>query len=356
MRRLAAMALCLVPVRALADDAAAEAMGEKVVAIMQAHAADLAVCQRKARAATLGAEGELIVQAKIGPAGKPSSVSAEQVNVTTPLLTTCAVAAVKKWDLSSLGKKGDVLMLPLRFGSSKGQYTIAEEDAPLYGGMTVREFLAFMGRLKGLATAGLPAAVDAAVERLGLGPVRGIQIGRLSRGYRQRVAIAQALLGSPDLLILDEPTNGLDPRQIIEMRELIRSLGGERTILVTSHILGEIERVADRVAILLDGRLLGVHALRAPSEGQRLRLHVRGHEAGVRACLARVPGVTAVGVEGTSATSVATYVVDAEQAVAETLAAALIAGGFGLLAMEPAPVDLETLFLRLTGDREAATR
>ena len=240
--------------------------------------------------------------------------------------------------------------------ASRRRVGYVPEDAPLYGGMTVREFLAFMGRLKGLATAGLTAAVDAAVERLGLGPVRGIQIGRLSRGYRQRVAIAQALLGSPDLLILDEPTNGLDPRQIIEMRELIRSLGGERTILVTSHILGEIERVADRVAILLDGRLLGVHALRAPSEGQRLRLHVRGHEAGVRACLARVPGVTAVGVEGTSATSVATYVVDAEQAVAETLAAALIAGGFGLLAMEPAPVDLETLFLRLTGDREAAAR
>ena len=240
--------------------------------------------------------------------------------------------------------------------ASRRRVGYVPEDAPLYGGMTVREFLAFMGRLKGLATAGLPAAVDAAVERLGLGPVRGIQIGRLSRGYRQRVAIAQALLGSPDLLILDEPTNGLDPRQIIEMRELIRSLGGERTILVTSHILGEIERVADRVAILLDGRLLGVHALRAPSEGQRLRLHVRGHEAGVRACLARVPGVTAVGVEGTSATSVATYVVDAEQAVAETLAAALIAAGFGLLAMEPAPVDLETLFLRLTGDREAAAR
>jgi ABC-2 type transport system ATP-binding protein len=230
------------------------------------------------------------------------------------------------------------------------------EDAPLYGGMTVREFLAFMGRLKGLTAGGLTAAVTAATERLDLGPMRGIPIGRLSRGYRQRVAIAQALLGSPDLLILDEPTNGLDPRQIIEMRELIRSLGGERTILVTSHILGEIERVADRVAILLDGRLLGVHALRAPSEGHRLRLHVRGHEEAVRACLAGVAGVTAVGVERASAASVATYVVDAERSVAEALAAALIASGFGLLAMEPAPVDLETLFLRLTGERAGAAR
>ena len=91
-------------------------------------------------------------------------------------------------------------------------------------------------------------------------------IGKLSRGYRQRVAIAQALLGNPDLLILDEPTNGLDPRQIIEMRGHIRALAGERTVLVTSHILGEIERVADRVAILLAGRLLG--GARAPAGGR----------------------------------------------------------------------------------------
>src|SRR5437660_9248358 len=230
------------------------------------------------------------------------------------------------------------------------------EDAPLYLGMGVREFLIFMGRLKGLTRASLGAAVDAATERLRLGPMRAAQIGRLSRSDRQRVAIAQALLGDPPLLILDEPTNGLDPRQIIEMRELIRSLGGERTIVVTSHILGEIERVADRVAILLDGRLLGVHALRGSSGGQRLRLHVRGHEEGVRACLARVPGVTAIDVERASAMPLATYVVDAEQPVAEALAAALIASGFGLLAMEPAPVDLESLFLWLTGDREEAAR
>jgi len=169
------------------------------------------------------------------------------------------------------------------------------EDAPLYGTMGVREFLVFMGRLKGLVPPALAAAVDAIIQRLGLEPVRGMQIGRLSRGYRQRVAIAQALLGDPDLLILDEPTNGLDPRQIIGMRTLIRSLAGERTILVTSHILGEMERVADRVAILLQGRLLGVHALRSAAVASRLRLRVRGDEAMVRACLLGVPGVRSVG-------------------------------------------------------------
>jgi ABC-2 type transport system ATP-binding protein len=190
------------------------------------------------------------------------------------------------------------------------------------------------------------------MERFGLGPVGGALTSRLSRGYRQRVAIAQALLGNPDVLILDEPTNGLDPRQIIEMRELIRSLGGERTVLVTSHILGEIERVADRVAILLEGRLLGVHALRAPDGRQRLRLRVRGDEAGVRACLARVPGVSALEIERESATALATYVVDAEGVSAsEAIAAAVVGSGFGLLGMEPAAVDLEALFLRLTGER-----
>src|SRR5450759_3572861 len=130
------------------------------------------------------------------------------------------------------------------------------EDVPLYAHMRVDEFLAFMGRLKGVKESRLDGAVDAACERLSLDRVRQLGISKLSRGYRQRVAIAQALLNDPDLLILDEPTNGLDPRQIIDVRELIRSLSARHTILVTSHILSEIERVATRVAILLDGRLL----------------------------------------------------------------------------------------------------
>src|SRR5262249_36320962 len=154
---------------------------------------------------------------------------------------------------------------------------------------------------------------------------------------------------------LDEPTNGLDPRQIIEVRELIRSLGGERTILVTSHILGEIERVADRVAILLDGRLLGVHALRESSDVRTLRLRIRGDEAAVRACLSRVPGVTAVAVD--RAAPALAYVVDTgTDSVAEALAAAVVSGGFGLLAMDEVAQDLESLFLRLTANgAETAT-
>lgn len=135
------------------------------------------------------------------------------------------------------------------------------EDVPLYAQMRVTEFLTFMGRVRGLEGAACARAIDEVIERLAFAPYRNQLIGKLSRGYRQRVAIAQALLGRPKLLVLDEPTNGLDPRQIIEVRQLIRSLAGEMAVLVTSHILAEIERVANRVAILLDGRLLGVHVL-----------------------------------------------------------------------------------------------
>jgi gliding motility-associated transport system ATP-binding protein len=239
---------------------------------------------------------------------------------------------------------------------ARGRVGYVPEDAPLYGWMETRQFLTFMARLKGLTRRQATTAVDAAIERLALGDVRLVLIGKLSRGYRQRVAIAQALLGNPELLVLDEPTNGLDPRQIIEMRNHIRALAGEHTVLVTSHILGEIERVADRVAVLLAGRLLGVHSLRAARLGQRLRLRVRGNPEAVLACLARVPGIGPVSIDLDVPPDLASYLVDAEAAgpVAEGLAAAVVDGGFGLLEMSSAPVDLEALFLGLTGGpREA---
>jgi len=229
------------------------------------------------------------------------------------------------------------------------------EDVPLYDWMRVGEFLAFMARIKRAAPSEA-AAVDAVAERLSLRDALRVPIGKLSRGYRQRVAIGQALLGDPALLILDEPTNGLDPRQIIEMRGHIRSLAGERTVVVTSHILGEIERVADRVAILLAGRLLGVHQLGAVGPGRRVRLRVRGMEPEVQTCLLRVPGALRVSVEREPGADLATYFVDAESgAIAEALAHAVVAGGFSLHDIGPAAVDLETLFLGLTSGHAEST-
>jgi ABC-2 type transport system ATP-binding protein len=224
------------------------------------------------------------------------------------------------------------------------------EDVPLYDHMRVSEFLRFMAQIKGLGGRAARAAVERAIERFRLGPVRRLLIGKLSRGYRQRVAIAQALLNEPRLLVLDEPTNGLDPAQIIEMRELIRALGGRHTVLVASHILTEVERTVDRVMILLEGRLLGTQSLRQAGGGGRWRLQVAGPAEGVRACLAGVPGVLASRLEPgtTAAWAVET---DARAGMPEALARALVGAGFGLHELAPAPFDLEQWFLGLTRQR-----
>jgi gliding motility-associated transport system ATP-binding protein len=235
------------------------------------------------------------------------------------------------------------------------------EDAPLYDSMRVREFLSFMARLKGVGRDAVAATVDSVVERLGLRPVFGLQIGKLSKGFRQRVAVAQALLGGPEVLILDEPTNGLDPRQIIEMRGLIRSLCGRHTILVTSHILPEIGRVADRVAILLGGHLLGIHDVRTAGAHRRLQLRVEGDPDLVAACLRQVPGVTAVSaaphdLAGPS-NRINRWVAEvSDPAASAMVAAALVASGFGVRELREEAVDLEALFLELTEGAAAAER
>jgi len=227
---------------------------------------------------------------------------------------------------------------------ARGQLGYVPEDVPLYTHMRVNEFLDFMGRIRGLSNASLPAAVGDVVERLSLGRVRTLLIAKLSRGYRQRVAIAQALLGKPKLLVLDEPTNGLDPRQIIEVRELIRTLSRELSILETSHILAEIERVAHRAAILLDGRLLSVHTLGTAGDGSRVRVRLRGaDEAAVRASLQVVPGVRLVEL----LPSQGTYILESDAGAAPAVSA-LVQAGFAVEEVSSSGTGLEELFLGLT--------
>jgi ABC-2 type transport system ATP-binding protein len=145
--------------------------------------------------------------------------------------------------------------------AAKRKIGYVPESVPLYAHMRVGEFLRFMARLRRMPADAIEPAVRRASELLALGDVLMKPIRALSRGYRQRTALAQALVHDPEILMLDEPTNGLDPRQIMETRTLIRSLAGRRTMLMSSHILSEVEKTADRAGLLLEGKLLGVRSV-----------------------------------------------------------------------------------------------
>jgi ABC-2 type transport system ATP-binding protein len=224
------------------------------------------------------------------------------------------------------------------------------EDAPLYDHMRVAEFLRFMAGIKGLGGGRARRSIDAVVARLQLEPVAAMPIAKLSRGFRQRVALAQALLNEPKLLVLDEPTSGLDPSQVIALRMLLRELAGGQTILIASHVLSEIERVASRVMILLDGVLLSDDALSQSRQTQRLRLAVAGPEDDVRAALGAVQGVRAISVEPGTALAPARYLVIADErpGLAQDLAAALAERRLALAELVAVPPDLEQVFLDLT--------
>jgi len=220
------------------------------------------------------------------------------------------------------------------------------EDAPLYDDMRVVEFLHFMAAIKGVVRHTVRGAIASAAEQLALGPVLGMPIGKLSRGYRQRVAIAQALLSDPPLLILDEPTNALDAYQVIAVRALVRSLAGRRTVLVASHVLTEIERIASRVMILVDGRLLTTDAMREAGGALSFRVRILGPVATALAALKAIPGVIDA-VPGDTAES---YLVEvgASQLAAADLARAIVGQGFALSELAQAKPDLEHVFLDLT--------
>lgn len=228
--------------------------------------------------------------------------------------------------------------------NARGRIGYVPEDAPLYPHMRVNEFLAFMGRLRGLEGHKLQTSLTRARQRLDLEEVAEVIIGRLSRGYRQRVSLAQAVLHEPDLLVLDEPTNGLDPRQIIEFRNLIRGLAQQCTIIVTSHILGEIERIADRVAILLKGRLLAVRDLHGPG---LLRVRTRSDRAPHVAAALAAAGAEVIDEPPTDG-MVSWRVRSKQVGIMDKVTADLAAAGLGVVEVSEARSDLEETFLALT--------
>ncbi|WP_439400113.1 ABC transporter ATP-binding protein (plasmid) [Bradyrhizobium sp. PMVTL-01] len=227
------------------------------------------------------------------------------------------------------------------------------EDAPLYDHMRVGEFLHFMAGIKGLHGPKARAAVDEAAERLDLARVMRLTTGKLSRGFRQRVSIAQALLGDPKVLVLDEPTSGLDPHQVIAVRNLIQSLSGRHTVLMASHILHEIEKMASRVMILLDGVLLTHDALKGAAQDLALRLSADATEDAVRSATKTVAGVREIIADPSSA---GRFLIRAERRplLAEDLVSALVAAQIPLCELTELRPDLERVFLELTRRPEAA--
>jgi len=230
------------------------------------------------------------------------------------------------------------------------------ELPPIYPELTVNEYLHFVGRLRRLPARQRQQAVERACQRTALSDVRHRVLGHLSKGYRQRVGIAQAILHDPPLLILDEPTAGLDPRQILETRQLIRELAGNHTIILSTHILSEVATTCQRVVIINKGELVAVdtpdnltHRLKRT---ETLLLQVRGPEALVTPTLERMDGVLQVAFQQAQQGVGAWQVEAREPAVREAIARRMVENGWGLQEMRPLELSLEEIFLSLTANQE----
>jgi ABC-2 type transport system ATP-binding protein len=227
------------------------------------------------------------------------------------------------------------------------------ETPPLYPDMTVLEYLAFVAKIKGVPAAGRPQRILAVMERTRIADMANRLCSRLSKGYRQRVGLAQAIIHNPDVLILDEPTAGLDPKQIIETRELIKELAGNHTIILSTHILPEVAQTCQRIVIINKGRVVAIDtpdALTARLRGsETMYVQVDASGADAAGALTRVAGVRRVA-ESDRREGVVGYEIESEKGhdVRRDLARAIVTSGWGLLELRPMRLSLEEIFLSLT--------
>ncbi len=227
------------------------------------------------------------------------------------------------------------------------------ETPPLYPDMSVRDYLTFVAKIKGVPSAERNARIDFVMGRTRIADMAGRLCGRLSKGYKQRVGLAQALIHNPDVLILDEPTAGLDPKQIIETRQLIRELAGDHTVILSTHILPEVSQTCQRVVIISKGHVVAVDTpdnLTARLQGTvTLFVEVDAQGADAAAALSKVAGVTRV-VEAERKEGSVGYEVESEQGldVRRALSQAVVSNGWGLLELRPLKMSLEDIFLSLT--------
>jgi ABC-2 type transport system ATP-binding protein len=254
----------------------------------------------------------------------------------------------------------DVLKSPMEV---KKRIGYLPETPPVYPDMEVREYLDFVGRLKGVPKSEIAQRVKEVSERCAIADVSMKLIGKLSKGYRQRVGLAQAIIHNPDVLILDEPTSGLDPKQIIEARELIKGLAGDHTIILSTHILSEVEATCEQAIIIAKGKVAAtgsVQELKHRQERGGALIHVeiegRGSELNVGDAekkLTDISGVARVVLKHKDGNA-ATYEIESPSgaAIRGDIARAIVAGGWNLNELRSLGMSLEDVFLELTGSQK----
>lgn len=227
------------------------------------------------------------------------------------------------------------------------------ETNPLYSDMTVQEYLSFVGEIRGIKNPRLAARIDEMFSVCGLAKMANRQIGKLSKGYRQRVGLAQAMLHNPDLLILDEPSSGLDPNQIVEIRQLIKKIGEEKTVIYCSHILSEVSATCSRIMIINEGQIV---ASGTPDEltsrsnkGNRYHVRIKADQAAVQSKLGAIPGVSGVVIHGAAKDwTTADVLCSPDDDFGEAIFACAVDNGWRMAELKHETASLEEVFTQLT--------
>lgn len=221
------------------------------------------------------------------------------------------------------------------------------ESPPVYMDMRVAEYLAFVAKLKGCDTKSIPSLVDAALEKTNLTDVSKRLINNLSKGFKQRVGIAQALVSDPEILILDEPTVGLDPKQVAEIRRLLQSLKGQHTVVLSTHILPEVQASCETIIIINDGKIVAKDSIdrlsNSFSGSKRLHIRIR-EEKGLLNQMSSIEGVKGVNANGHHLD----IDYDGDEATIESISDLVVKNGSGLLELSPVSSGLEDVFIQLT--------